>query len=160
MARIYGFADEEFVRESNRIEGILRSPTDAEMIEFHRFIELDTVTIDDLVQFVSVYQPDARLRDQPHVPGVRVGNHIAPPSGPDIRARLDHLIRCAVAGSMSAWHVHTAYETLHPFTDGNGRSGRMLWRWQMKEAPIGFLHQFYYQTLASLPKRAQGETQP
>ena len=47
------------------------------------------------------------------------------------------------------------YETLHPFMDGNGRSGRILWAWQMIEhniAPglsLGFLHAYYYQTLAA-----------
>lgn len=143
------FSPEDFVRESNRIEGILREPTVAEMQEFHRFTGLREVSTDDLIQFVSVYQPNAVLRDKTSVPGVRVGNHIAPASGPDIRARLDHLVRCANTHSMNAWQVHCAYETLHPFTDGNGRSGRMLWRWQMREAPIGFLHRFYYQTLAN-----------
>jgi Fic family protein len=144
------FSDEDFVRESNRIEGILRDPTPEEMAEFHRFAELETVTIEDIQHFVSIYQPRfpvGVLRSSPDIPGVRVGDHIAPPSGPDIRARLDHLVRCANARTMSAYDVHVAYEQLHPFTDGNGRSGRMLWRWQMGRAPIGFLHQFYYQTL-------------
>ena len=147
------FSNEDFVRESNRIEGILRDPKPEEMAEFQRFIDLETVTVEDIQHFVSIYQPRfpvGVLRSSPDIPGVRVGNHIAPPSGTDIRARLDHLVRCANAGTMSAWEVHTAYEYLHPFTDGNGRSGRMLWRWQMKQAPIGFLHQFYYQTLAKL----------
>lgn len=152
------FSDKDFVRESNRIEGILRDPTDEEMAEFRRFIELEAVTVADLVRFVSIYQPRfpvAVLRSSPGVPGVRVGNHIAPPSGPDILDRLDHLVRCANARSMNAWEVHTAYEQLHPFTDGNGRSGRMLWRWQMGKAPLGFLHRFYYQTLAHLSEQAR-----
>ncbi len=51
---------------------------------------------------------------------------------------------------------HVAYENLHPFTDGNGRSGRALWLWQMMHGTmrqvnmardLGFLHTFYYQTL-------------
>ena len=53
--------------------------------------------------------------------------------------------------------IHLRYETLHPFMDGNGRSGRILWAWQMLHhdiAPgirLGFLHAFYYQTLAARP---------
>ena len=45
-----------------------------------------------------------------------------------------------------------AYEMLHPFMDGNGRSGRALWAWMMLrlgQDPFAllFLHRFYYQTL-------------
>lgn len=51
---------------------------------------------------------------------------------------------------MSPFTTHLRYESIHPFSDGNGRSGRALWLWQMKgRAPLGFLHQFYYQTLAA-----------
>ena len=51
------------------------------------------------------------------------------------------------------YDIHRRYETLHPFMDGNGRSGRILWAWQMIHHDIrpglslGFLHAFYYQTL-------------
>ena len=51
------------------------------------------------------------------------------------------------------WVFHVQYERLHPFTDGNGRSGRALWAWQMMRRreglALGFLHRFYYQTLVA-----------
>jgi hypothetical protein len=96
----------EFVRESNRIEGIVREPTKAEVAEFLRFMGRDVIIVDDLVRFVSVYQPNAVLRDKETVPGVRVGSHVAPPSGPAIRRELEGLLMEAewpVTGSPMLW---------------------------------------------------------
>lgn len=145
----------KFIRESNKIEGIDRDPTSAEIKEFKRFMTLSQVTVEDLEQFIRVYQPDAMLRDRPEVPGVRVGNHIAPKSGTHIRRELGNILFHACefkdtgSGSGHPFDTHIKYETLHPFTDGNGRSGRMLWAWQMgwNGLSLGFLHRFYYQTL-------------
>ena len=138
-----------FVLESNRIVGIgqgISDPQTGREIKAHeRFLMLDKVTVRDIKDFVGVVQPDAALRLGAGQ-NVRVGNHIAPPGGPEIEMRLenvlDHMLK------RGAYKTHLAYEDLHPFTDGNGRSGRVLWLWQMDgHAPIGFLHRFYYQTL-------------
>lgn len=136
----------KFIQESNSIEGITRSPTPDEVDTFHDFMALSEVHIHDLEYFVSVYQPNAKLR-RAGQPGVRVGNHIAPPSGPEIEKSLEGILENL--RSKSAWQNHVEYETLHPFTDCNGRSGRMLWAWQMgyEGLGLGFLHKFYYQTL-------------
>jgi hypothetical protein len=145
----------ELVRESNRIEGILREPTTAELIEFERFLTIEDVTISDLVAFVNVYQPGAVLRDHDGF-DVRVGNHIPPRGGVEIPHMLGSLLYDIRKGA-SAWDAHCRYETIHPFTDGNGRSGRMLWYWQMansggwpRASGLGFLHAFYYQTLGNI----------
>lgn len=143
------FSHIDFIRESNRIEGIIRDPTNAEILEFNRFMSLKKVELNDMIQFVSTYQPGAELRDRRGM-NVQVGKHIAPAGDITIKTRLFDILNWANTdrgNKQAAFYVHRAYETLHPFMDGNGRSGRMLWMWMMETAPLGFLHHFYYQAL-------------
>jgi hypothetical protein len=146
---------ERFVAESNRIEGIHRDPTKAEIVAYETIISLDVITIEDLQEFVMVCQPGAILREAVGL-DVRVGSHIAPAGGPEIRERLENLLTHGL--QHPPYETHHEYEYLHPFTDGNGRSGRVLWLWGMmrgsdrqraRAQSLGFLHTFYYQTLGA-----------
>ena len=146
---------EAFVRQSNLIEGITRDPTGAELEATEGFV-IRKITVASLEGLVSIYQPGARLRDKAGM-DVQVGSHIPPPGGPQIRARLqDRLNDMAV--HVDPWTAHCRYEKLHPFTDGNGRSGRTLWLWHMyrlgyeQNYPLSFLQAFYYQTLQEVAR--------
>jgi len=148
----------EFVRESNRIENIVRDPLPREIAAHERLLSLVALSLRDIVEFVhDVAGGEAPLRSQPGM-NVRVGPHVPPAGGPEIPEALGALL-AEINGSrkLTPFAAHVRYETLHPFLDGNGRSGRAIWAWQMLDmgrAPflLGFLRSFYYQSL----QEAQG----
>lgn len=152
----------QFMWESNRIEGIT-GVTSEELRAFKAFLQLPKVRVADLYNFVQVCAGrDARLR-LAYGDDVRVGDHVPPPGGHAIVDKLHSLLYRIehpehFPGKATPYAIHHAYESLHPFMDGNGRSGRALWAWQMVRLPnpqrlrvealsLGFLHAFYYQTL-------------
>jgi len=146
----------DFVRESNRIERIMF--VRLVEVEAHRqFLDLELITIPALCEFVKV-TADARLRNQAGL-NVMVGRHVPPPGGSEIERRLDRILESVNSLSRDPYNVHCSYEDLHPFTDGNGRSGRALWAWHMQRLgrnpfALPFLHTFYYQALDA--SRARG----
>lgn len=144
-----------FVKESNRIEGIRREPTKAEIEAHQEFLAVSISCLEEatLRDFVSIIAPGKPLREKRGM-DVRVGNHIAPRGGPEISDKLIEILTRAAEGA-DAYEVHQSYEHLHPFMDGNGRSGRALWLWQMKQRSgldralaLGFLHHWYYASLS------------
>jgi hypothetical protein len=141
-----------FVKESNWIEGIHRAPTPEEIAAHEQFLANTDPSTTTFELFVERIQPGAILRNRPGL-NVRAGKHIPPPGGPKVVDALWSLIYQARAHSESesiAYMIHRDYETLHPFTDGNGRSGRVWWLKLMggpEKVPLGFLHTWYYQSL-------------
>jgi hypothetical protein len=112
-------------------------------------MEIEELTIRDLEKFVAVYQRNARLRVHPGM-DVRVGSYVPPKGGEHIREMLRALLDDINGERIDAWNARIQYESIHPFTDGNGRSGRVIYHWQMRDtrmADLGFLHASYYQTL-------------
>lgn len=140
---------QDFVAESNRIEGI--GIVLAREIEAHEaFLELPEVRVPEVECFVRDVA-GVPLRDKPGM-NVVVGPHCPPKGGGEIRDALNDLLADINCFELTPWEAHVAYETLHPFLDGNGRSGRVLWAWQIKREgrdpfALPFLHASYYEAL-------------
>lgn len=142
----------QFLKESNLIEGITAPPSFEEQMVAATFLDLSELTLNDFLLFVGVNQGDAVLRDRAGL-NVQIGGGLAPLGDITIKTRLLDLIADANENA-DPYQTHVKYEMLHPFTDCNGRSGRILWLWMMRRqkrsiAHMGFLQTFYYQTLAS-----------
>lgn len=143
-----------FIVESNHIEGVHVPPTKAEEDAYIAFLFLEYPSTPDVCNFCRIVA-GAQLRDQ-FGRDVRVGDYVPPRGRPSIRDDLKELLEDIDAGELDPFRAHVAFERLHPFMDGNGRTGRVLWLWQMlrDEAyrpALGFLHSWYYQSLKEIP---------
>lgn len=142
-----------FARESNRIEGITSEQENQRMFQkLDAFLKLKKLTVDNVCEFNEW----GRLRDRIGM-NVRVGGRVCPSGGDYIKNELSLIISRANNGSSifrEPFCIHKAFEELHPFMDGNGRTVRAIWLWQMVnqqgyDLRRGILHEFYYQSLSN-----------
>ncbi len=110
--------------------------------------------------------PGEFRRSQNWIGGTRPQNaRFVPPPVDEMKASLSDLEKFIYADDpipvvIKAGLIHAQFETIHPFTDGNGRTGRMLitfylWKEGFLEKPVLFLSSFfkkhqklYYEKLA------------
>lgn len=147
-----GMSLESFAKESNKIEGIISQEANHLMIaRLKDLLGEDFLTPDAIIFFAGVI--GGKLRDRIGM-DVRVGSHTPPAGGKAMYAELGMIINDA-NDRANPHSIHQRFESLHPFTDGNGRTGRAIWLWQMikqqgyQNIELDFLHQFYYQTLSN-----------
>ncbi len=98
--------------------------------------------------------PGEFRRSQNWIGGTRPGNaRFVPPPVHEMNESLDHLEKFIHAEDdylplVKAALLHAQFETIHPFADGNGRTGRMLvtmylWHEKLLEMPLLYLSTYF-----------------
>ena len=149
-----------FITESNKIEGV-EGFSDKELQAYKDFLSLSKINVADLENLASIITPRALLRNKRGM-NVRIANHFPPAGGSFVKTMLseilDDLNELPIKYVKMRMHdYHCKYESLHPFMDGNGRTGRAIWLWCYLKAygelpRIGFLHKWYYDSLSNSRK--------
>ncbi|MFH2105564.1 MAG: Fic family protein [Parcubacteria group bacterium] len=151
---------ESFMRESNRIEGELDEenggklwPGDVEAVEAfleHPFSLKSLLMLHKALCKGRPYmKSDKKLWGKWRDCEVWVGGH----KGADpifIPHKMEELEE--TYSVINAWELHNEFETIHPFVDLNGRTGRLLYLKKALEENayhphLSFLHNYYYATL-------------
>lgn len=141
----------EFAKESNRIEGITNSEANERMFEkLEAFLKLKELTVENVCEFNEW----GEIRDREGM-DVWIDGMMAPPGGcmsGTLRALLS-IVSGKTATLHTPYRCHICFERYHPFMDGNGRTGRAIWLWQMMrqnnyDLSLGFLQKWYYQSLS------------
>lgn len=150
-----------FCMESNAAFGMNRETPLAHIEATERLIRLKQISVEDMVELGKVFLPATHLRTVPGMDTMVGSFHRPPPGGPDIEKKFNELIQRANDGG-HPYEIHQEYLELHPFRDGNGRTGRALWAWGMINQNIkpwlkvGFFRAWYYQS-AEFSQRASAD---
>lgn len=129
---------DEYFRESNAIEDVHdESAVDATIEAWERVKDEDVLT-HETVQTAH----RSLLRDrQPDIAGkyrtkqVYVGDSVPPPPVA-VKYEMERLLSWTPNDPIEAIQWHIAFEHIHPFLDGNGRVGRLLYLWHCQDLGI------------------------
>lgn len=139
----------EFLRESNAIEGVYGEASLKQAKVAWKYLmeqkQLSPSVILKTHKLLMLHQP---LRPDEkgyfrHVP-VWVGNHEVSPHTQIRRMIEDWCFKSLqTTPPIDTKALHVEYERIHPFVDGNGRTGRMFMNWQrlkITQEPLLIIH--------------------
>ena len=157
----------DWIRESNLIEGIDDPKEDARCLVVWKLLRRKRWSLTSVLWIHSriMFVLNRRIAGKWRECNVRVGNHI-PTHWHNVPGQMSAWVWNETFAHEKGWEeikkAHVRFETIHPFEDGNGRTGRMLMNWQRVKAGLEPLcikaseRVEYYKWFTDQPPRGAG----